>query len=64
MPPYQELILTMLRALAPQVLSIIKEQFNRTGLLPTSEELDSAIVTKRDEAIAKGEDWLATHKDS
>jgi hypothetical protein len=62
MPPYQELLLQVLRALAPQVLDIVKEQFNRTGLLPTATELDATIVAKRDEAIAKGEDWLATHK--
>jgi hypothetical protein len=64
MPPYQEILIQILRALAPEVLAVVKEQFNRTGLLPTSDELDAAIVAKRDQKIAEGDDWLDKHRDS
>jgi hypothetical protein len=60
----QEVLLQLLRALAPEVLDIIKDQFTRTGVLPTSDELDAAIVAKRDQKIAEGDDWLAKHKDN
>lgn len=63
MPPLQEIIFEIMRALAPQILTFIKEEFHRTGILPSAEQLDAALITKRDEAIAKGEDWLATHKE-
>lgn len=58
----EALLFQLMQALAPQVLAVVMEQFKRTGVLPTSSQLDSALVAKRNEAIKKGEDWLAIHK--
>jgi hypothetical protein len=60
----EELVFQLMQALAPQVLAIVTKQFQDTGVLPTPTQLNALIATQRDEAIKRGEDWLATHKDS
>lgn len=59
----QALLLQLLRALAPTILSEVNEHIQATGNVPTPEELDAKLVDKADQIIAKGEDWLEKHKE-
>jgi predicted HAD superfamily phosphohydrolase YqeG len=59
----EAIIFQLMRALAPQILAVVTQQFQQTGILPTATQLDSTLVAKREEAIKKGEDWLEQHKD-
>lgn len=59
----QALLLTLLRALAPQILNTVNEHIQATGNVPTPAELDAKLVAQADQIIAKGEDWLEKHKE-
>ena len=58
-----QILASLLQALGPAVLKMAQDFLDANGRLPTEAEFNQQLSDEADRIIAKGEDWLAKHKE-